>query len=220
LSLSLSPKLASKNKHGFTLIELLVVIAIIGILASVVLASLNSARSKGTETAIQSNLRNMMTQAEVLYDGNYSAVCAGVAGMLTAIDKTGGHSACYSFNNSGLADVNLRWGASAKNSDGSKNWSSDMNGVVTWDTANTGTIMAWNAANTACAAAGGRLPSLEELKSLYDAYGATPTGFTAYNYWSGTTVPSNSARAYNVDMGYGDVYSNSKTVSIYVRCVR
>ncbi len=57
-----------KNK-GFTLIELLVVIAIIGILSAVVLASLNTARSKGNDAAIQSDLSTIQTQAEIYYGG-------------------------------------------------------------------------------------------------------------------------------------------------------
>ena len=56
-------------KKGFTLIELLVVIAIIGILSSVVLASLNTARSKGSDAAIKGNLSGMRAQAELIYDG-------------------------------------------------------------------------------------------------------------------------------------------------------
>ena len=60
-----------KNRsQGFTLIELLVVIAIIGILSAVVLASLNTARSKGNDAAIQSDLSTIQTQAEIYYGGN------------------------------------------------------------------------------------------------------------------------------------------------------
>ncbi len=61
---------------GFTLIELLVVIAIIGILSSVVLASLNSARSKGTDAAIKSELGQMRAAMEIQYDNTNSYVGA------------------------------------------------------------------------------------------------------------------------------------------------
>jgi prepilin-type N-terminal cleavage/methylation domain-containing protein len=59
---------------GFTLIELLVVIAIIGILASVVLASLNSARVKGSKAAALEDMHNIQVAMEVLYSstGLYS----------------------------------------------------------------------------------------------------------------------------------------------------
>ncbi len=69
-------------KRGFTLIELLVVIAIIGILSSVVLASLNTARNKGNDAAVKSNLDNLRAQAALYYDdngGTYSSSGAAIS---------------------------------------------------------------------------------------------------------------------------------------------
>jgi len=57
----------SKTK-GFTLIELLVVVAIIGILSSVVLASLNTARAKARDAERLSDMRQMQIALELYYD--------------------------------------------------------------------------------------------------------------------------------------------------------
>ncbi len=88
-----------KKNKGFTLIELLVVIAIIGILASVVLASLNTARAKGADAAVKANLNNMRAQAELFYDtpGSYAGVCADAnmtKGQAAAVSAGGNGGTC------------------------------------------------------------------------------------------------------------------------------
>ena len=59
-----------KKMSGFTLIELLVVIAIIGILASVVLVSLNSARSKSRDAKRLADVRQVQTALELSFNDN------------------------------------------------------------------------------------------------------------------------------------------------------
>ncbi len=84
--------------HGFTLIELLVVIAIIGILSSVVLASLNTARNKGTDAAIKSNLANARAQAELFYDANtnaYVVTAGGATDVCNVAGNVGGVKGIY-----------------------------------------------------------------------------------------------------------------------------
>ncbi len=62
------------NRRGFTLIELLVVISIIGLLSSVVLASLNQARAKAQISKVKQDFKQLQTAIELYksdHNGNY-----------------------------------------------------------------------------------------------------------------------------------------------------
>ncbi|PIR85247.1 hypothetical protein COU15_01765 [Candidatus Kaiserbacteria bacterium CG10_big_fil_rev_8_21_14_0_10_45_20] len=77
-----------KQKRGFTLIELLVVIAIIGVLSSVVLASLSSARTKARDAKRLSDMQQMRTALE-LYHISFSMYPASGGGPCGGWDSPG-----------------------------------------------------------------------------------------------------------------------------------
>lgn len=112
-------------KKGFTLIELLVVVAIIGILASVVLASLNSARTKGSDAAVKANLANIRAEAAIYYDtNNYYGTSA----------SSGGATGCTTLGTLFAADSTVKSQVAAATAAGS-----GLNSC--WDT--TGSAGAW-----------------------------------------------------------------------------
>lgn len=101
------------KQKGFTLIELLVVIAIIGILSSIVLASLNSARNKGKDASAKASMSSIRGSAEIYYNGtganSYgSSATATATYTSTSTSTTAATSVCTD------ADVTKLGAAAAK----------------------------------------------------------------------------------------------------------
>jgi prepilin-type N-terminal cleavage/methylation domain-containing protein len=138
-------------KKGFTLIELLVVVAIIGVLAALVLTSLNSGSAKGADGAVKSNLVNVRSFAELFFTSNSNsylpsggvafspvATCpvyvgaggtnvftrdANVAAAIAEAVKRGGNgSACYNSSGAWAVAVGLK-------TSGSTSWCVDSTGA-------------------------------------------------------------------------------------------
>ena len=59
-----------KDKKGFTLIELLVVIAIIGLLSTLAVVALSSARSKARDAKRVGDIKQVQTALELFYNEN------------------------------------------------------------------------------------------------------------------------------------------------------
>ena len=76
--------LSRAKSSGFTLIELLVVVAIIGLLASVVLASTNSARNKAKDADIKEEVAQFATLLNLNYN-DYGSYCNLSAGFINSV---------------------------------------------------------------------------------------------------------------------------------------
>ena len=101
----------SKSARGFTLIELLVVIAIIGILSSIVLASLNDARLKSRDAKRVADVKQIQLALELYYDatGSYPtttlAVLAPTYISALPVDPVG--AAAYPYQGISATDYHL-----------------------------------------------------------------------------------------------------------------
>lgn len=84
------------KKSGFTLIELLVVIAIIGILASVVLVSLNTARQKARDSRRVADLRTVQLAIAMFYDTTNAYLPVAAAGDMGIVTTNAVVGTCAS----------------------------------------------------------------------------------------------------------------------------
>lgn len=131
-----------KSFRGFTLIELLVVIAIIGILSSIVLASLNTARQKSRDARRVADIKQLQLAMQLYYDASstYPSALSELATTYIATiptDPVGQTAYYYERLNSG-ASYHLGADLEDANSQALNSDLDDVNGVIVADAAPNG----------------------------------------------------------------------------------
>jgi len=146
-----------KNKaRGFTLIELLVVIAIIGILSSVVLASLNDARQKSRDAKRVADIKQLQLALELFFDANSSyPTTTGLSALaptyiaVVPTDPLGNASYLYDDETTGNTSTDYHLGADLESATHSA-LGADV------DTASTGSVITATDDTAGCVGTSGR----------------------------------------------------------------
>ncbi len=116
-------------KQGFTLLELLIVVGIIALMAAVVFAALNNARSKGGDAGVKSNLHSIANAAELFFVNNSNS-------YLPAGGSTFTIATCPAYSASGTnmlsKDKTAATSIAQAISNGGNNGSSCYNSATAW----------------------------------------------------------------------------------------
>ena len=132
-------RMTKTRSRGFTLIELLVVIAIIGILASIILARVNSARRNALRSEVLADVYEIRKAAELYLSSNPSGNYP--ADQATSIDSYTIPS--FQCKDPGGKLKFINFGDEYGGMPPGQGVNGACVGVTYWDTANSGWIMMW-----------------------------------------------------------------------------